>query len=124
MGVGHVYYNKWHASLDALYLNLSVANGKDIALPDDRTLSGHANIDLKSLVLTPVIGYVALETERFQLEPFAGARYANLDATLDIRINERSRQFSDSTGLLEAMLASMKTGIFPITLISAGGTAI
>ena len=79
---------------------------KDIALPDDRTLSGHANIDLKSLVLTPVIGYVALETERFQLEPFAGARYAHLDTTLDIRVHDQSRQFSDSTGLLDGIVGA------------------
>jgi opacity protein-like surface antigen len=106
MGVGHVYYNKWHASLDALYLNLSAENGKDITLPNDQTLSGRANVDLKSLVLTPVIGYVALETERFQLEPFAGARYANLDATLDIRVHDRSREFSDSTGLLDGIVGA------------------
>lgn len=106
MGVGHVYHNKWHASLDTLYLNLSTANSKDITLPDDRTLSGHANIDLKSLVLTPVIGYVALETERFQLEPFAGARYAHLDTTLDIRVHDQSRQFSDSTGILDGIVGA------------------
>jgi opacity protein-like surface antigen len=106
MGVGHVYYNQWHASLDVLHLSLSAENGKDITLPDDRTLSGRGNIDLKSLVLTPVIGYVALETEHFQLEPFAGARYGNVDTTLDIRINEQGREFSDSTDLLDGIVGA------------------
>ena len=40
MGVGHVFHDKWHASIDVLYMDLSADNGKNIALPDDRTLSG------------------------------------------------------------------------------------
>jgi opacity protein-like surface antigen len=104
MGVGHVYHDKWHASLDVLYLDLSDENGKDVTLPDDRTLSGRADLSLTSWVLTPVVGYVALETERFQLEPFAGARYLNLDTSLDIRVNERTRNFSDSEGLWDGIV--------------------
>lgn len=106
MGVGHVFHDKWHASLDVLYMNLSDENGKDVTLPNDRTLSGHADIDLTSWVLTPLVGYVALETERFQLEPFAGARYLNLDTSLDIRINDRTRNFSNADGVWDGIVGA------------------
>lgn len=106
MGVGHVFHDKWHASLDVLYMDLSDENDKDVTLPDDRTLSGRADIELTSWVLTPLVGYVALETERFQLEPFAGARYLNLDTALDIRINDRTRNFSNADGVWDGIVGA------------------
>jgi hypothetical protein len=55
MGMGHVFHDKWHASMDVLYMDLSADNGKDIALPDDRTLSGLMPISSASGLKLPLL---------------------------------------------------------------------
>ena len=55
MGVGHVFHDKWHASMDVLYMDLSADNEKDIALPDDRTFSGLMPISSASGLKLPLL---------------------------------------------------------------------
>jgi opacity protein-like surface antigen len=106
MGTGHVYHDRWHASLDLLYISLSANNGKEITLPQGANLSGYANVDQNLWVVTPAVGYVAIKTPHFELEPFAGARYTQLDTTLDIRVNNFSRSFSNSDGILDGIVGA------------------
>jgi len=67
---------KWSLLADVMYLNLE--DDEDVA-PGVKT-----SVEVKGWVVTPLIGYNFLETEKISLHGVAGARYLWLKAYLDL----------------------------------------
>ena len=76
MGAFGVRKGKWAGMADVLYFDLE--NDQDIAPGQN------ASVELKAWVVTPVIGYNFLETEKVSLHVVGGARYLSLKADLGL----------------------------------------
>lgn len=82
MGILKAQKGKWSFQTDVIYLDLKQDNQGYVPFPGGDV--PHSNtIKLTSWVVTPTIGYDLVDTEKASLVGFAGARYLNLDGTLD-----------------------------------------
>jgi hypothetical protein len=76
MGALEVRKDKWAGMADVLYFDLK--NDQDVA-PGQT-----ASVEMTAWVVTPVIGYNFLETEKVSLHVVGGARYLYLKADLGL----------------------------------------
>jgi len=66
---------KWLLAADVIYLNVSQDNVSSIPF---------TNADIKGWVVTPVVGYNLINTDKGTLDAVAGVRYLHLNASLDV----------------------------------------
>ncbi len=75
MGAFGARKGKWSLLADVIYLDVKA----------DETVSGiPASLDMRSLILTPAVGYTQVEAERGNLDLCVGARFLYLDTDLSL----------------------------------------
>ena len=80
MGILEAGYGKWSLGLDVVYAKLSQDIGGGGILFDS------FRFEQKQWLLTPILAYRAVETERYQMSVFAGARFTLLEVELTGRL--------------------------------------
>lgn len=95
MGIFEVKKDKWSLLADVIYLDVSEG---DTVAPDVRI-----DIDLKGWVVTPVVTYNVVDSDRIELNALAGARYLYLKPELEevgrIRVSESNSYWDGIVGL-------------------------
>ena len=76
MGTLGAQKGRWMFLADAIYLD--VEDGKDV------TTGVRSDVELKGWIVTPAVGYTAIQQDRFSLAILAGARYFALDADVEL----------------------------------------
>ncbi|MEI6258833.1 MAG: hypothetical protein WCR46_02875 [Deltaproteobacteria bacterium] len=83
MGIAGVKKGKWSFLVDTIYMD--VKGTKDGSISEfNRTLNTHTEVQVKSWVVTPVIGYNVIDCERGNLDIVAGARYFWTQVDVDV----------------------------------------
>jgi len=83
MGIAGVKKGKWSFLVDTLYLDIK--DTKDGSRSDSRgTINTHTEVQVKSWVVTPVIGYNVIDCEKGKLDIVAGARYLWVQVDVDV----------------------------------------
>jgi len=85
MGAFAAHKGKWSFQTDLIYLDLSQENKGFVPFPGAPNLPHSSTITLKSWVVTPTVGHSLIDTEKGSLVGFAGARYLDLDGTIDLQ---------------------------------------
>jgi hypothetical protein len=89
MGVVGVQKGKWSFMIDTFYADLQDTRDRSVS-GVRRTIDFQTEVELKALIVNPVIGYNLIDCEKNKLDIVAGARY--LEAELDVSVNsDRSR---------------------------------
>jgi len=104
----HARNGKWHLSTDVLYLNLEDDNSGKVALPGDSEIKADVTVKMESWVVTPVVGYSVIDTEKVRMEVLAGARYLYIKPELEFDItgplNSREKNISDSGDVWDGII--------------------
>ena len=89
MGDFESHYNKLSFGVDLIYLDLSNSKSTDITIGPGPgvplTVSG--GLGLKTWVVTGVVGYEVVQTDKARMAVIGGVRYLDLSADLDIAID-------------------------------------
>ena len=80
MGSVGVKKDRWGFMIDAIYLDASDNENLNTSIG-----GVNADIDLSSWVVTPMIGYKLLDSDKFFLTVLGGVRYLYLDTEVDLR---------------------------------------
>ncbi|MFT5729164.1 MAG: hypothetical protein ACI8PB_003327 [Desulforhopalus sp.] len=80
MGSFGVKKERWAFMVDAIYLDSS-----DNTNINTRIGGVNTNVDLSSWIVTPMIGYEVLNSDKFSLTILGGVRYLYLDTEIDLR---------------------------------------
>jgi hypothetical protein len=101
MGTFGARKNKWSFVIDGIYL--------DVKADKYRTVTGlaipvNSSVELKGWVVTPVVGYRVVETEKVQLDILAGARYLWLETEVAFNALTIDEYFSDSDDVLDGIV--------------------
>lgn len=84
-GIVGVSKGKWSFTVDAVYL--SVGDDQDgFSTVSSGIVSTYADVDLKTWIISPTVGYRVLENEKGKLRIIGGARYLSLDLDVDVDI--------------------------------------
>jgi len=84
MGAVGARKGKWLLAADVIYLNVSQDNVGSIPFPGGGSISTFTNVGVKAWIMTPVVGYNLIDTEKGTLDAVAGARYLHLKSSLDL----------------------------------------
>jgi hypothetical protein len=98
--------DKWSIMTDVIYLNLGQNNTlKDATLPGGTAVTINYDIDMKSWVITPTVGYALHNGDDARVEVLGGLRYLSLDLGLAIDINDiEVFNRSSSEGFLDGIV--------------------
>lgn len=81
MGTFFARKNKWTFGLDAIYLKIGDKPNTPLPGPGGATLT---NVQLKSWIVTPTVGYTFSESDNLALDLVLGARYLKMEPYLEI----------------------------------------
>ena len=98
MGVVGVKKGKWSFMVDTFYADLKDTKDSSISVLN-RTINFQTEVEVKTWIVTPVIGYNLIDCERGKLDIVAGARYLNVEIDVDVnsdRARARNPKFSGS----------------------------
>ncbi len=113
MGAFAARKDKWTLAVDLIYLDVSQENDGEITIPvgprgREIDLTGSAEVDMKSWVITPQVRYNLIENQKGSLDVLGGARYLWLDAKLKVKssgpLEDREGDVSDSDGVWDAIV--------------------
>ncbi len=108
MGAFHARNGRWHLSTDVIYMNLEDDNSSRVTLPGENEIRADATFKMESWIVTPVVGFGVIDTERIRLEVLAGARYLYLKPELKFDItgplDSRGRRVSDSDSFWDGII--------------------
>ena len=101
MGVLGVKKGKWSFMVDTFYADIKDTKDGSITVFDrlGRTINYQIEVEVKTWIVTPVIGYKLIDCERGNLDIVAGVRYLNVDINVDVnsdRARARNPTFSGS----------------------------
>jgi hypothetical protein len=83
MGVAGVKKGKWSLMVDTIYMD--VKDSKDGSFSaSSGTINTHTEVQMKSWVVTPVIGYNLIDCQKGKLDVIAGARYFNVQVDVNV----------------------------------------
>lgn len=89
MGIAGVKKGKWSLLIDTIYMD--VKGTKDGSFSEfNRTINTHTEVQMRSWVVTPVIGYNVIDCQRGKLDIVAGARYFWTQVDVDVSTSRRS----------------------------------
>ena len=90
MAAGEAHHNKFSFGMDVIYMDLSNSKSADILVgPDPGLQLGiDGGLSLKAWLVTGVVGYDVVQTNRSRMALVGGFRYLTLDADLDITITD------------------------------------
>ena len=84
-------YNKWSIEADIIYMDVSGSNSTTVNVGPGSgpgvPVSVSAGLGLKTWVVTGVVGYDVVQTDKARLAVIGGVRYLDLSADVDIAIN-------------------------------------
>lgn len=94
MGNFGMYKDKWTFQTDLIYMKLGTKPNTGLVFPEPRL----TNIQLKSWIVTPTVGYRFLESDQWKLDLLVGARYLYIspDITITTNIGSTTRSTSGS----------------------------
>ncbi len=103
MGAFEARKGRWSFLADVIYLDVSGENTGSVTFPGGPSgidIATFSSINVRGWVLTPSVGYNLIHTEKLVLDALAGARYLQLDATLEAQsfgpLGFRAASVSDS----------------------------
>lgn len=105
MGTFEVRKNKWSLIADAIYLGIGA--DKNISVKSGSGIPVHASVDLdlSAWVLSGLVGYDVVQSEKVTLAVVGGARYAMIDVDVDLSLmGLQGSGRSDSEGLLDGVV--------------------
>ena len=89
MGVVGVKKGKWSFMIDTFYADLKDTKDSSLTVLS-RTIDFQTEVEVKTWIVTPVIGYTHIDCEKGKLDVVAGVRY--LDVEIDVNVNsDRAR---------------------------------
>lgn len=114
MGVAGVRKGRWSLLTDVIYLDVDGNNSGTVTVPIGRrgrttAVGTKSDLELRSWVVTPALGYTLLATPRVTLDVLAGARYLWLEGDLKVeldfqRFGTESTTVSDSGGVWDGIV--------------------
>jgi len=89
MGIFEARKNKLSFGVDLIYMDLSNSKGTNITIGpgNGEPLSVSAGLGLTSWVVTGIIGYDLVQTDKSRMAVIGGFRYLDLSADVDITVN-------------------------------------
>ena len=90
MGEFEARKSKWLFMTDIVYLDLGNDKNRTLSTAGG-SIDVNTDIQIKSRVVAPAIGYYVVDTDKVQFNAFAGARYLNLEVNIEENINAPSR---------------------------------
>ena len=87
--------NKLSLLLDVLYMNVEDTSNNTL-LQNDLLKLSVTNVELKSWIVTPMVAYNVVQSDRVELDLLAGARYLYLKATTDLKAQGPLETHKDS----------------------------
>ena len=106
MGIAGVKKGKWSLLVDTIYMD--VKGTKDGSISEfNRTINTHTEVQMKSWIVTPVIGYNVIDCQRGKLDIVAGARYFWTQVDVDVstsRARARDPQVSVSDDVWDGIV--------------------
>jgi hypothetical protein len=81
--------NKFSLLTDVLYMDLEDTSNNTVVQGPPTSLSV-TNVELKAWIVTPMVAYNVVQSDRVKLDLLAGARYLYLNATVDYKIQDSS----------------------------------
>lgn len=82
--------SEWFFAADVIFMDLSAGKSSSVPLPiapgTGFTINTITDLDLTAWVLNFVAGHALLDTKHFNLGGFIGARYLDIDSTLDVTV--------------------------------------
>ena len=81
MGNIRGHKGKWGFLIDAVYLDISDDPDKSLGRLDLLTLT---NIEIKAVIVSPVVTYRVIESGRLNLDILGGVRYFYLDVAINV----------------------------------------
>lgn len=107
MGVVEASKGEWSFTTDILYLDLEGDKDSNLSTPGGN-ISANTDVQLKSWIITPEIGYSVVESDNLTLNVIGGARYLSLDTDIELNGNTPSslfyRKVSDSGSVWDAVV--------------------
>jgi hypothetical protein len=95
MGIVGVKMGKWSFLVDTLYMDVKDTKNSTIVVLN-RRINTSTEVEVKSWVVTPVIGYNVIDCERARLDIVAGARYLSVDVDVNVNVDTAYRSFAPS----------------------------
>ena len=107
MGVVAARKGKWSFATDIIYMDLE--GNKDSVIPTSGGLVGvNTDVELRSWIIMPTVGYALVESEKASLNIRGGARYLSLSTDIEMNVNTPSRplyaKVSDSGDVWDAII--------------------
>jgi len=84
------YKGKWGFMVDLIYVAVEDDSSSEISTGTD-TLSVNTNVELTNWIVTPLLGYKAVQSDSVNMHIVGGARYLSLDADVAIYANTAAR---------------------------------
>lgn len=84
MGTVGARKGKWLLAADVIYMNVSQDNVGSIPLPGGGGASTFTNVGMKGWIVTPLVGYNLIDTDKGTIDAVAGVRYLYLNGSLDL----------------------------------------
>lgn len=106
MGVVGVKKGKWSFMVDTFYADIK--DTKDSSITElNSTVNFQTEVEVKTWIVTPVIGFNLIDCERGKLDVVAGVRY--LDVEIDVHVNSdraraRNPEFSGSNDFWDGIV--------------------
>jgi len=86
MGNLAAHYNKWSFAADIIYLDMS--NSKNTVIPiGQEAVDVYADLGLSGWMVSGIVGYDVVQTDRVRLAVLGGLRYFTLDADANLSVN-------------------------------------
>lgn len=90
MGALGAYKGRWGFMVDLIYLD--VEDDSNSTIPAGvGTQSVNTNVELKNWIISPLIGYKAVQSDKVNMHIVGGARYLSLDTDVAIHVNTPAR---------------------------------
>jgi hypothetical protein len=93
MGTVGAKTGKWSFLVDTIYMDVKGSQDTSVGVLN-RTINTSAEVEVKSWVVTPVIGYSVIDCNKGKLDIVAGARYLNVQVDVNLNLDAAYRSFA------------------------------
>ncbi len=91
--------DKWSLIADFIYLDVKDDEQGSLTVPvgpSSFVVGTDSEVELSGWIVTPLVSYNVLQTERITINALAGARYLWLEADVEVKVGPSKVKFSDS----------------------------
>jgi hypothetical protein len=93
MGTVGVKKGNWSFLIDTVYVDVKDTKDTSVGVLG-RTINTSAEVEVKSWVVTPVIGYSVIDCSKGKLDIVAGARYLDVQVDVNLNLDAAYRSFA------------------------------